>query len=172
MTLPQALLGQTTVADIEPQSRYTTGAADRARITSTLLFQEPVDAGDLGDALEGATVGLDRSGLVATVLQEIDVPQQDNGIHALHTDAPLRGLDLIKNGDASMIVLLPRAAVYPTGPVFEVDLVSVQGEGVEPVVFGTGLLPPIGGRIAVAYWIRQDPGSLVEYAYRTIRDNT
>jgi hypothetical protein len=157
-----AAIFQNTVVDILATSRY--GAkADTAVISSTILLQDRVDPdeyaehGDVETALDGRMV---------LIRNTVEIPERD-GVYHVAFSSPSGPQELMKNGDYSLIVLLPRPGFHPVGPLFDVELVNYSLER-KPKVFGGDALPGIGNRIAVAWSARQDPEDTLDYIYHQV----
>jgi hypothetical protein len=153
---------QNTVVDIQPTSRYGDDA-DTAFVTSTILLEAARAATDYADHGE-VTTALD--GRMIQIRTTVRIPGSED-TYTFSFSSPTGPSPLMKNGDYSLVVLLPRAGIHPVGPIFEVELLRYSKEN-NARVFGTDALPQLGSRIAVGWSARRDPEDTIDYIYRTI----
>ncbi|MCA1830588.1 MAG: hypothetical protein ABR552_05085 [Actinomycetota bacterium] len=162
MSSENEVVFQNTVVDIVATSRYG-GKSDVAFVGSTIFLREPADPemyaehGDVQTMLDGRMV---------FIRSTVEVPEED-GRFSVRVSSPIGPAPMMKNGDYSLVVLLPRPGFHPVGPIFDVELVDYSKERA-PSVHGAGVLPSIGNRISVSWSARQDPEDVIWYIYRSI----
>lgn len=141
----------TTVIDIAPTSRYGS-PTDTARMETTVRLVSALTSVDD----DFTTTALPGDGKVLR-LEETLLIEATDGVFTLDVMVPPDTIAVSTGGRIDAIVLLPDASVQTT---------TVQSyEPTDCQVFGTGELPLIGGRPAVAFHAQADPRLLVRYIY-------
>lgn len=144
---------QNTVVDILPTSRYgVPGEAPDIAVVTTSVGQL---TGDGTQVLQlGSTVPV------------FPAPDREEGTYRFELRCPEPFAELVKDGDLSVIVLIPRIAERDgTLAEWRVELAD-WNEKDSATVFRADGGP--GRRAGVGWYWKQDPGSIVEYVYRMI----
>ncbi|MDQ4082072.1 MAG: hypothetical protein M3123_04185 [Actinomycetota bacterium] len=162
---------QDTVVDIQATSRYDTGdsSPDIANVTITIALAGDDREGDVAFTIDDRTEVhvAQQGGLVRLSMQKPVTPDED-GTYRFSMTVPEPWASLVKGGDMSTTVLLPRAyAGGASGSGYEVELRSWSREG-DPQVFGTKDQPGIATRQAVAWYLRADPEIDLGYGYISV----
>lgn len=161
---------QNTVVDIEPTSRFTGGTPtpDTGHVVHTIALTEPPTA-ELRRALE-AIEGVHVSYVGDTVVRlfhRVEVPhleidaEGENPRYGLEMVQPLPFAQLQKNGDFSLVVMLPRStSEYGAAPTYTVELVQAASGSQQEV-----LEAEEAQRTIIRWYERQDPSHRTIYEY-------
>jgi hypothetical protein len=148
-----SILWQNTVVDIQPTSRYDKASPDTAVITTTIGYQA------------------DGTFTTQTFLNTVPVFTEGDETYTYRFNAPMEHTTLVKGGDISVVVFLPRMA--PRDPKLKghVRLKDYLRDGDPVTLRGEHGPHGLAGREGVAWHWTQDPASVVQYVYEMIVDD-
>lgn len=127
-----AIQWQNTTVDIEPTSRFGEDT-DIAHIITTIAAAEK-DKDRVARALDDvpdAEIEPSEDGRLFEIRQRVDVErvEDEDDQFRFHMEAPFEGTELAKDGDISVVVLLPRSSEgHEDVDEYEVELVSATSD--------------------------------------------